>query len=44
MYLEVNVTRIVKYVSLAGVSIVAIVFGTKAYKEYLQTKYQREKA
>ncbi len=29
----VNVTNIVKYVSLAGVAIVGIIFGTKCYVE-----------
>ncbi len=41
MYLEVNVSKIVKYVCLAGVSIVAVIFGEKALREYMRMK-QRE--
>lgn len=44
MYLEINVTNIVKYVCLAGISIVAIIFGEKAFEEYLQTKHQQEES
>lgn len=43
MVLEVNVTKIVKYVCLAGVSIVAIIFGQKAYREYIRASRQQEK-
>ncbi|MDO4167634.1 MAG: hypothetical protein Q4D32_09540 [Eubacteriales bacterium] len=42
MYLEVNVTKIVKYVCLAGVSIVAVIFGEKALEEYIRIKHQQE--
>lgn len=34
----VNVTNIVKYISLAGVSIVGIIFGTKSYIEYAKVQ------
>lgn len=34
----VNVTNIVKYVSLAGVAIVGIIFGTKSYIECMKAK------
>lgn len=44
MYLEINVTKIVKYVCLAGVSIVAIIFGQKAYREYIRARHQQEEA
>lgn len=42
MYLEINVTNIVKYVCLAGISIVAIIFGEKAFEEYIRTKQQED--
>lgn len=42
MYLEINVTKIVKYVCLAGVSIVAVIFGEKALREYIRTKQQED--
>lgn len=32
----VNVTNIVKYVSLAGIAIVGIIFGTKCYVECMK--------
>lgn len=38
----VNVTDIVKYVALAGVAIVGIIFGTKTIHGYLQTKEDEE--
>lgn len=38
MYLEINVTKIVKYVCLAGVAIVAVIFGEKALREYVRAK------
>lgn len=34
----VNVTNIVKYVSLAGVAIVGIIFGTRSYIEYAKVQ------
>jgi len=34
----VNVTNIVKYVSLAGVAIVGIIFGTKSYIECVKVQ------
>jgi hypothetical protein len=34
----VNVTNIVKYVSLAGVAIVGIIFGTKSYIECMKVQ------
>ncbi|MDE6566413.1 MAG: hypothetical protein K2K70_01620 [Lachnospiraceae bacterium] len=42
MYLEVNVTKIVKYVCLAGVSIVAVIFGEKAFQAYIRGKQQED--
>lgn len=42
MYLEINVTKIVKYVCLAGVSIVAVIFGEKALREYMRMKQQED--
>lgn len=38
----VNVTNIVKYVSLAGVAIVGIIFGAKCYTEYARLKEKEE--
>lgn len=35
VHVEVNVTKIVKYVCLAGVIIVSVIFCEKGYKEYL---------
>lgn len=34
----VNVTNIVKYISLAGVAIVGIIFGTKSYIESVKVQ------
>lgn len=34
--ISVNVTNIVKYVSLAGIAIVGIIFGTKCYVECMK--------
>ena len=42
MVLEVNVTKIVKYVCMAGVSIVAIIFGQRAYREYIRARSRQE--
>ncbi len=42
MSLELNITKIVKYVCLAGISIVAIIFGEKAFAEYIRTKHGQE--
>ena len=38
--ISVDVTNIVKYVSLAGIAIVGIIFGTKCYAECV--KLQKE--
>lgn len=35
---EVNVPKIVKYVCLAGIIIVGIIFGERAYERYLESK------
>lgn len=40
--ITINVTNIVKYVSLAGVAIVGIIFGTKTYCNCLKTKEDEE--
>lgn len=42
MSIDVNVTKIVKYVCLAGTVIVAIVFGEKAYAAYICAKTKEE--
>lgn len=39
---SVNVTNIVKYVALAGVAIVGIIFGTKCFQEYSKNKEKEE--
>jgi hypothetical protein len=39
----VNVTDIVKYVSLAGVAVVGIIFGTKCYRECSRQGKKEEK-
>lgn len=44
MSIDVNVTKIVKYVCLAGVAILAIIFGEKAYAEYVRAKKQQEES
>lgn len=38
----VNVTNIVKYVALAGVAIVGIIFGTKTWCDYVKNKEAEE--
>ncbi len=35
---EVNVTKIVKYVCIAGALIVAAIFGELAFKDYVKSK------
>lgn len=42
MYLEVNVTNIVKYLCLAGISVVAVIFGEKAFEAYIRNRRQQE--
>lgn len=39
----INVTNIVKYISLAGVAIVGIIFGTRCYNECARLKEKEEK-
>ena len=36
--IEVNVTKIVRYVCFAGIVIVGIIFGERAYEKYLESK------
>lgn len=36
--IEVNVTKIVKYVCIAGAVIVASIFGELAFKEFIKSK------
>lgn len=38
----VNVTNIVKYVAIAGVAIVGIIFGTKTWCDYMKNKEDEE--
>lgn len=38
----VNVTNIVKYISIAGIAIVGIIFGTKCYADTTCMKLQNE--
>lgn len=38
----VNVTNIVKYVAIAGVAIVGIIFGTKTWYDYMKNKEDEE--
>lgn len=38
----VNVTNIVKYVAIAGVAIVGIIFGTKTWCNYMKNKEDEE--
>ena len=38
----VNVTNIVKYIALAGVAVVGIIFGTKCFNEYSKNKEKEE--
>lgn len=38
----VNVTNIVKYIAIAGVAIVGIIFGTKCFNEYSKNKEKEE--
>ena len=38
--LNINVTKIVKYVCLAGVLIVGIIFGEKGYAHYAKSKIE----
>ena len=35
----VNVTQIVKYVCIAGIIIVGIIFGTKCYRKMIEEAY-----
>lgn len=42
VYVTVNVTNIVKYVAIAGIAIVGIIFGTKCFIEYSKTKEKEE--
>lgn len=39
---SVNVTNIVKYVCIAGVAIVGIIFGCKSYIETVKAKQEEE--
>ena len=39
---NINVTNIVKYVCLAGVAIVGIIFGTRGYIEYRKNENDKE--
>lgn len=41
MNIEINVTKIVKYVCVTGAVIVAIIFGQKTYAEYIHAKIGR---
>lgn len=42
MGIDVNVTKIVRYVCVAGIAIIAIIFGEKAYAEYIHAKSREE--
>ena len=42
MSIDINVTKIVKYVCLSGAAIVAIIFGEKAYATYICAKTKEE--
>ena len=39
---SINVTDIVKYVAIAGVAIVGIIFGAKAWSNYMKNKEDEE--
>jgi hypothetical protein len=39
---NVDVTNIVKYVSIAGVAVVGIIFGAKSYIEYIKSKKEAQ--
>lgn len=39
---SINVTDIVKYVAIAGVAIVGIIFGVKAWSNYMKNKEDEE--
>lgn len=38
----INVTNIVKYVCIAGIAIVGIIFGTKSFVEYHKIEIDKE--
>lgn len=40
--IDINVTKIVKYVCFSGVAIVAVIFGEKAYAAYICAKTKEE--
>lgn len=42
MNIEINVTKVVKYVCVTGAVIVAIIFGQKTYAEYIHAKNREE--
>lgn len=35
--IDINVTKIVKYVCVAGIVIVAVIFAEKAFKEFIKS-------
>ncbi len=39
---EVNVTRIVKYICITGILIVACIFGEKCFRDFVENRWNAE--